>query len=293
LIGWEWRRVARWAVLAAFFLLLVTNRGFFARPPEGAAATEFVLQLKGSDTMVNLGQAWAERFMKLHPDAFIAVTGGGSGTGIAAFINGTADIAMSSRPMKAKEKELARVRGRPPVEIIAGLDGLAVVVHPQNPVDALSLEEIKAIFTGAVTNWREVGGEDLPIILMSRETASGTYVYFREQVLDNEEFAPHTLLLTSSHHVIEGVAASRGAIGYVGLGYLSDRVKAVAVAAEPGAEPVPPTEEAVKSGRYPVVRPLFLYAVENPKALAREFLQWTISPEGQAAVADVGYVPVR
>jgi phosphate transport system substrate-binding protein len=250
------------------------------------------LQVKGSDTMVNLGQAWAERFMEIHPKAQIAITGGGSGTGIAGIINGTADIAQASRKMKEKEVNEAKSKGLDPKEFIAGQDGVAVILNKENTVEALTYEQLAGIFTGKITNWKEVGGPDLNIVLMSREVNSGTHVYVKEEVLKDAEFAPTALLMPSSQAIADGVKKDKAAIGYVGLAYVSSDVKALKVAKEAGAEAVAPSEESVLSGKYPISRPLFLYTPKEPTALAKAFIDFTLSPEGQKIVTEVGFSPV-
>ncbi|MCM8793870.1 MAG: phosphate ABC transporter substrate-binding protein, partial [Candidatus Omnitrophica bacterium] len=164
----------------------------------GYAQKKGIIQIKGSDTMVNLVQAWAEKYMEKNPNSFIAVTGGGSGTGIAALLNKTCSIASSSRKMKEKEVTLAKSKGIDPQEFIVGYDGIAVVVNPKNPVDRLTLKQLKDIYTGKITNWSQLGGENKSIVVLSREVNSGTHIYFKEHVLENEEFSPQALLLPSS-----------------------------------------------------------------------------------------------
>lgn len=250
------------------------------------------LQVKGSDTMVNLGQAWAEKFMENNQKAQIAVTGGGSGTGIAAIINGTADVAQSSRKMKEKEVNEAKSRGLDPKEFLAGQDGLAVIVNKENTVEALTYEQIAGIFTGKITNWKEVGGPALNIVLMSREVNSGTHVYFKEEVLKEAEFASTALLMPSSQAIADGVKQDKAAIGYLGLAYVSADVKALKVAKEAGAEAVVPSEVNVLNGKYPISRPLFLYTPKEPTALAKAFIDFVLSGEGQTIVTEVGFSPV-
>jgi len=243
--------------------------------------------------MVILGQRFAEIYMQKHPGAVIQVTGGGSGTGIAALINGTTDIAQSSRPIKPEEAE--RVKAKFGVEVIetpVALDGLAVYVHESNPVEELSLAQLKAIYTGRVTNWKEVGGPDLPIVLYSRENNSGTYVYFKEHVLENADFAPATQTLPGTAAVINAVAKDPKAIGYGGIAY-GRGIKALKVKKDATAPGIAPTVENVLSGRYPISRQLYFYTVGKPNnPVARDFIRWVLSPEGQAVVKDVGYYPL-
>jgi len=264
-----------------------------------AASGKNSLQVKGSDTMVNLGQAWAERFMEKHPKEFIAVTGGGSGTGIASLLSNSCDIAMSSRNIKNKEIELANKKGVSPYEIKAALDGLAVVVNPRNPVGALTLDELAQIFTGKITNWKAVGGLDQKIVVLSREVNSGTHVYFKEHVLrkndpaSQEEFAPSALMLSSSQAIADEVAQNLSAIGYYGMGYISPKQKTIAVAKDGSAAFVAPTIENVMTGAYPISRPLFLYTNAAPQGAAKNFVDFVLSPEGQVIVKETDFVPVQ
>jgi phosphate transport system substrate-binding protein len=272
-------------------ILLVTASLF-------AASNKNVVQIKGSDTMVNLGQAWAEKYMEINPQDFISVTGGGSGTGLSAIISGTCDIAMSSRNIKAKEIELAGKKGIKPFEIKVALDGLAVVVNPKNPVSKLTAAQLAGIFTGKITNWKQVGGSDSKIVILSREVNSGTHVYFKEHVLrrndpnSTEEFAGSALMLSSSQAIADEVAGNADAIGYYGMGYISNKQKAISVAKDPNSEFVSPTIENVISGKYPISRPLLLYTNGQPAGLIKKFVDFTLSKEGQEIVAKTDFVPV-
>ncbi len=257
------------------------------------------IQIKGSDTMVNLGQAWAERYMEVNPQNFIAVTGGGSGTGISSLISGTCDIAMSSRDVKSKEITLARQKGINPFEIKAALDGLAVVVNPNNPVNKLTIEQLAQIFTGKITNWKELGGNNAKIVILSREVNSGTHVYFKEHVLrrgdpnSKEEFAPSALLLSSSQAIADEVTQNTGAIGYYGMGYISNKQKPVMVAKDEKSEYEVPIIENVISGKYPISRPLYLYTNGEPQGLVKKFIDFCLSKEGQEIVLRTDFVPVK
>jgi phosphate transport system substrate-binding protein len=252
----------------------------------------------GSDTLVNLALAWAEDYMQLHPEVRISVTGGGSGTGIAALINGTVDIANASREMKPEELERARANGILPKEFVVAYDAIAVVVHPSNPVHGLTLEQISRIYTGQVTNWREVGGEDRPIVLLSRESNSGTYMYFLEHVVrlgdPNSEllFSPDTLLMPSSEGISAEVRQNPNAIGYDGLGYVTSDQKVLAVAAREGSEYVLPSVETVKEGIYPISRSLYMYTAGEPTGVVKDYIEW-ICTEGQKRVAELGFVPLH
>lgn len=264
-----------------------------------AAKDKNSIQVKGSDTMVNLGQAWAEKYMETNPQDFIAVTGGGSGTGLSSLISGTCDIAMSSREIKAKEIALAQQKGINPFEIKVALDGLAVVVNPKNPVSKLTIDQLAEIFTGRITNWKQVGGEDRQIVILSREVNSGTHVYFKEHVLrkadanSQEEFAPSALMLSSSQAIADEVAGNPAAIGYYGMGYISDKQKAILVAKDENSEYIIPTVDNVVSGKYPISRPLFLYANGQPQGLVKKFIDFDLSSEGQAIVVSTDFVPMQ
>jgi phosphate transport system substrate-binding protein len=264
----------------------------------GKAEQRKAIENKGSDTLVNLALAWAEEYTGQHPEVRISVTGGGSGTGIAAMINGTVDIANASRAMKAEEIAAAQANGITPVESIVARDAIAVVVHPSNPVDHLTLGQISDMYTQRITNWAEVGGEDRPIVLLSRESNSGTYVYFLENVVrmgDKESellFSPDTLLMPSSEGISTEVRQNPNAIGYDGLGYVTDDQKMVAVAEDDTGPYVLPSVDSVNDGSYPVSRPLFMYTAGEPTGEIEVFLDWILD-EGQELVLQLGFVPLR
>ena len=257
------------------------------------------VQMKGSDTMVNLGQAWAEAFMNQNPSALIAVTGGGSGTGIAALINGTCDIAQSSREMKKQELEMAKRHGHEVQEFKAAIDALAVIVRSSNPISQLTIAQLSGIFAGTITNWKELGGADQPITALSRERNSGTHVYFLEHVVRKgnekgpEEFAPNVLMMPSSQAIAEEVAGSTGAIGYLGIGYVSGRHKKIAVGTSAEGPFVLPSVETALDKTYPIARPLLLYTVGKPQGLVQAFLDFILSGQGQAIVLDMQFVPLQ
>ncbi len=267
--------------------------------PDRSRPAERSLQIKGSDTMVNLGQAWAEAFSALHPDVNLAVTGGGSGTGIAALLNGTCDIAESSRSVAEKEVAQAKAAGFVFNEELVALDGIVVVVHPSNPVGALTMNALREIFLGNVRNWRQVGGEDRPVVLLSREVNSGTHIFFKEHVLRRgkskgpEEFSPRALMMPSSYAIAEEVSRNANAVGYYGLGYISPRQKVVAVAAGEKDPFIEPTLETIRGGRYPISRPLFLYTNGKPQGTVKSFVDFVHSPEGQEIVRKTDFVPVK
>ncbi len=257
------------------------------------------IQIKGSDTMVNLGQAWAEGFMKKNPNAFVAVTGGGSGTGIAALLNGTCDLAATSRKMKDKELVQARTNGIEPKELTVALDGLAVVVSPQNPVTQLTVDQVADIFTGKIKNWKEVGGVDTPIVLLSREVNSGTHVYFKEHVLRGgdesrkEEFAQGALLMPSSQAIADEINQNPNGIGYYGMGYANSTQKILAIAKDKNSPFILPTIENVKSGQYYISRPLLMYTNGEPQGIVKEFIDFILSKEGQQIIRQIDFVPVQ
>ena len=261
--------------------------------------TKTSIQIKGSDTMVNLVQAWAEEFMKKHPDKQLAVTGGGSGTGISALISSTCDICMASRTIKEKEIKLAEQKGGHPNEIKVALDGLAVVVHPSNPISKLTQSQLADIFTGKIANWKDVGGKEARIVVLSREVTSGTHVYFKEHILRKgnekgpEEFASSALMLPSSQAIADEVTNNPDAIGYYGMGYISAKQKAIAVAKDDKSGYEAPTTENVISGKYPISRPLLVYTNGAPNGLVKEFIDFALSPEGQKIVVNTDFVPVK
>jgi len=264
-----------------------------------AAKNNNCLQIKGSDTMVNLVQSWAEKYMEINPQDFLAVTGGGSGTGLSSLISGSCDIAMSSRFITSKEIDLARKKSIEPFEIKAALDGLAVVVNPKNPVSKLTIDQLAGIFTGKIKNWKELGGPDASIVLLSREVNSGTHVYFKEHILrrgnpaSTEEFAPAALMLSSSQAIADEVSQNTSAIGYYGMGYISSKQKAVAVAKDDKSVYETPTIDNVIKGLYPISRPLLIYTNGEPKGLVKKFIDYALSKEGQGIVVQTDFVPIK
>ncbi len=286
----------RLAVLAGIAgIALVTNAGCARRSDEsggGGGARARAVTVKGSDTMVILVQRWAEKYMAGHAGTTIQVTGGGSGTGIAALVNGTTDICASSRPMKDAERtQLRDGRAAEAKEIPVALDALAVYVHETNPVPPLSLDQVKSIYTGVVTNWKDVGGPDAPIILYSRENNSGTYVYFKEHVLGNADFAAAAQTLPGTAAVTNAVARDPNAIGYGGIAYAKG-IRLVPLRKTAEEPPVDPNMENAVSGLYPVSRFLYFYTAGDPAGEAARFIEWALSPEGQAIIQEVGYYPL-
>jgi len=258
------------------------------------------IENKGSDTIVNLALAWAEFYQSEFPDVRISVTGGGSGTGIAALMNGTVDIANASRQIKPKEIETAQSNGIDPIEFVIARDAIAVIVNPENPVDKLTLGQISDMYSGKITNWKEVGGDDRPIVRLSRETNSGTHVYFLETVLrlSNKKsdtlFSTTTLLLPSSEGIIAEVRNNPNAIGYDGLGYVPHDLKMIAIAEEPGGEYVLPSIATVNDASYPIARDLYMYTAGEPTGSVKVYLEWIItSDEAQGIVKELGFVPIK
>ena len=295
------RSISQLRLFSAFFILVSFLAGC-GRTDSGKNrnnSRQHSIQIKGSDTMVNLGQAWAEAYMRQYPEALIAVTGGGSGTGIAALIDKTCDIAESSRKIKEKEINEAKKNGVEPVEFMVAMDGLAVVVSQENPVKELTVDQLADIFMGKITNWKELGGDDLPIVLLSREVNSGTHVYFKEQVLRKgdakrkEEFDPGALLMPSSQAIADEIAQNPNAIGYYGIGYSSPTQKILAIAKDKKSQPHFPTVENVMSGKYYISRPLLMYTGSEPQGVVKDFIGFALSDEGQRIVREVDFVPIR
>lgn len=278
------------------FLLIVLSACCPSNSSSGADGA--VIENKGSDTIVNLALAWAESYQKVNPSTRISVTGGGSGTGIAALINGTVDIANASRQIKDQEKENAEANGVSPVEFVVARDAIAVIINRENPVNELTLEQVSDIYSGKINNWQEVGGDDRPIVRLSRETNSGTHVYFLEQVLrlgDKERdtlFSTDTLLLPSSEGITTEVRQNPNAIGYDGLGYVTHEVKMIAIARVDSSDYVLPSADTVNSKAYPIARDLYMYSAGQPTAEIEQYLQWIMGPDAQAIVEELGFVPI-
>ncbi|WMW26167.1 PstS family phosphate ABC transporter substrate-binding protein [Methanolobus sediminis] len=249
------------------------------------------IMIKGSDTVLPLSQAEAEEFMIENPDADITVIGGGSGVGIAALVDGEVDIAMASRQIKDSEIENAEANGIYPVEQVIAWDGIAVVVNPENPVTELTFDQLKAIYNGSISNWADVGGDDLEITVITRDSSSGTYAYFKEEVLLDEEYRADALVQPATGAIVQEVGQNTGAIGYIGYAYLDDTVTALALDGGDGF--VEATPENIMAGNYPLARPLHYYTDGEPTGLTKEYIGYVMSTAGQEIVSDVGYFPVN
>ena len=245
------------------------------------------LTIAGSDTMVNMAQAWSDAFTTENGDVTVAVKGGGSGTGIAALINGTVDFADASREMKPEEITQAQAKGIDPVATKVARDGVAIVVNPANKVENLTLDQLGKIYLGTITNWKDVGGADAPITLVSRDPSSGTYEFVTGAVLKGGKFAKSAKLLGSTQAVVDEVKADPNAIGYIGVGYESADIKVT------GVDGIKASVATVKDETYPLWRFLFMYSNGQPKDLGKTYIDWILSPAGQKVVADQGFVPVQ
>jgi phosphate transport system substrate-binding protein len=292
-----------WITYVAVGLLLAHCAGCGSRedgktiqPTGGAESQEQTIRVEGSDTMVNLAQAWAETYKGKRADVSVEVLGGGSGVGIASLINGTCDMADASRKMKPEEIQSAvEKHGVEPVEHIVGYDALAVYVHKDNPIDSISMEELAEIYGegGKITNWSQIpGGPELEITRVSRQNSSGTYVCFREAILgEDRDYKLGSVDQSGSKDVVALVSKTPGAIGYSGMGYAIPEVKMLKISKVKGEPGVAPTVENAVSGAYPITRPLHIYTLGEPEGLLAEYLDWIMSAEGQAVVTELGYVP--
>jgi phosphate transport system substrate-binding protein len=297
------KRISLSSILIVIFLI---SLAFFGCKRK-TEAEKVVITVKGSDTMVNLSQKWAEVYMQKNPNISIQVTGGGSGTGIAALLNGTTDIANSSRDIKDVEMDKAKSLGINPEQFEVALDGLAVIVHPNNKVNTLSLIQLSDIFTGKVSNWKQLGGQDLPIVLYGRENSSGTYEFFKEHVLGKDktgkqnDYASSTQVLQGTAALGEAVARDIKGIGYGGVGYFAQRndVKIISVKENKDSQAYSPVTndgkvmyELIWSKKYPVSRYLYCYTNSNMKEGVKEFLDFIVSSEGQNLVREMEYIPL-
>lgn len=269
--------------------------------PDGTPGGSVSISNKGSDTIVNLALAWAEAYATVRPEVQVSVTGGGSGTGIAALINGTVDIANASRQMTDQEKAAVKATGAEPVEYVIARDAIAVIVNHANPVEHLTLQQLSDMYSGKIVDWSAVGGTPGPIVLLSRESNSGTHVYFLETVLrlgqkgSKTLFSPDTLLLPSSEGITAEIRQNPNALGYDGLGYVTPDVKVVAVGTAPEGPFILPSAETVNrtDDRYPVSRDLYMYTAGEPSGAVKEYLDWILGAQAQAIVKELGFVPIK
>lgn len=250
-------------------------------------------KIKGSDTVLPLTQKEAEVFMKKNANTSIMVTGGGSGVGISALLSGTTDIAQSSRSLKLDEKMKLNDAGKAFKETIIAYDAISVIVNPANKVSKLTREQLEGIYTGKITNWKEVGGDDVKIVLYSRETSSGTYEFFKEHVLNKKNYASSALLMPATGAIVQSVSQTKGAVGYVGLAYVEKTVKALEVSYDKGKTYVTPSVENAKSKKYPITRPLYYYYLASTEKMINPYVKFILSAEGQKIVLDEGYVPLN
>jgi len=292
----------KWPILPIAFLfitaIVLTGCGSAPADEEGLSGS---FRIIGSNTVEPLSVVWAEEFMKMHPRVSIAISGPGSGVGIAALIDGTTDICQASRKIKATEIDQAKARGVNPYEIQVATDALAVVVNPSNPVSELTIAQISAIFTNRINNWKEVGGNDAPIVVLSRDTNSGTHVFFKEHVVQMEglptadkslEYGPKVLFLPSTKQGVDEVSRNPNAIFYPGLGYVTDEVQPLAIKRMADDTGVLPTVATALAGTYPIARPLLYYTNGEPTEVIKAFIDYCLSADGQAKVTEVGYVPL-
>ena len=304
----KWFIIPLLVLLAAIVLISSCNESTTIAPTKTTSPTTGAIELTGSfsitgsNTVTPLTTVWAEEFMNMHPKVNIAVSGPGSGAGIAALINGTTDICQASRNIKQTEIDQANDVGVNPYEIQVATDALSVVVHPSNPVTELTIAQLSAIYTGKITNWKEVGGDDAPIIAIARDTNSGTHVFFKEHVVQMQglatedkslEYGSKILQLPSTEEGVSEVAKNPNAIFYPGLGYVTDDVKPLAIKKTADDAGVLPSVATALDGTYPIARPLLYYTNEEPTGIIKAFIDYCLSTAGQAKVTEVGYVPLE
>jgi phosphate transport system substrate-binding protein len=287
-------------IILSLLVIILTACGGGSGQSSSQPQTTAYIQNKGSDTMVNLALAWAEAYQGERPEVSLSVTGGGSGTGIASLINKTVDIANASRQIKKEELDQAKANGVDPVEFVVARDAIAVIVNPENPVTHLTLKQISDIYSGVIDNWKEVGGDDRHIVRLSRETNSGTHVYFLETVIrlgdknNKTLFSTDTLLLPSSEGIINEVRDNPNAIGYDGLGYVPSDLKMIEVGRDEAGPFVLPSIATVNDNSYPIARDLYMYTAGQPTGAVKDYLDWIItSTEAQQIVAQLGFVPIK
>lgn len=289
-------------LLGVILLLIILSS--CNRSPDSTQSSQNNTQIltivnKGSDTLVNLALAWAEKYHELHSEVEISVTGGGSGTGIAALINKTVDIANASRQIKSEEIQQAKANGVDPIEYVVARDAIAIVVNPSNPVNHLTIQQLSDIYSGKINNWKEVGGEDRVIVRLSRETNSGTHVFFLENVIrlgdpnNKTFFSADTLLLPSSEGITAETRDNPNSIGYDGLGYVTPEVKVVPVSKGEAGPFILPSADSVNNGQYPIARDLYMYTDGKPTGAVSDYLSWIMTAEAQNIVTQLGFVPIK
>ena len=286
-------------IMILFFLLTGCAGRTGNDPGSSAQGSADYIENKGSDTIVNLALAWAERYQQVNPQVRLSVTGGGSGTGLTALISGTVDIANASRQIKQEELDAAREAGYDPREFVIARDAIAIIVNPDNPVDNLTLQQLSLIYRGEINNWSELGGEDREIVRLSRETNSGTHVYFLESVVrmgdpdDESIFSADTLLLPSSEGIIAEVKENPNAIGYDSLGYVTPDVKLVGVSSLENPDLfILPSLETVNNNTYLISRNLYMYTLDEPQGNVKTYMEWIMTDEAQDIVRELGFIPV-
>lgn len=282
--------------MAAIFTTMALTLGCSSGSGDSAGGNENEVTVKGSDTMVHLAGVWAEEYMKEHPDTTVSVTGGGSGTGIAALLNGMTDICNASRKIKDKELQQCKQQGIEAVETIVARDGIVLAVNPENPVKELTVEQIGKIYIGATNNWSELGGPDAEIVVLSRDSSSGTYGFFQKTVLKKKDYRADAKLMPATSAIVQEIEGNKWAIGYVGLGYAAeaaDKIAMISVKADADSPAVVPSEETVASGEYSISRPLRIYTAGEPQGKVKEFIEFCLSAPGQEVVRETGYVPVK
>ena len=251
------------------------------------------ITIKGSDTVLPLSQKEAEEMMKTNQDVSVTIVGGGTGVGITALLDGTTDIAMASRDLKTEEK-LKFAEAKKEIEkVTIAFDALAVIVNPANKVGQLTREQLEKIYTGQIKYWKEVGGEDAKIVAYSRESSSGTYEFFKEEVMDKKNYASDILSMPATGAIVQAVGQTKGAIGYVGLAYETKEVKQLSVSYDQGKTFVAPSVASAKDKSYPISRPLFYLFDKANAAKVKVVVDYALSPEGQKNVSEVGYVPLK
>lgn len=276
-----YKALARAAFLLLLALAVACNRG-----------QDNALKIKGSDTVLPIAQRFAEVYAGVNPVTEISVTGGGSGVGIAALMENTTDIAMSSREIKLNEKLKLNTKGLGYKDPVIAYDALAVCVNPGNSVASLTREQLESIYTGKVRNWKDVGGTDMQIVVYSRESSSGTHEFFKEKVMNRNEFASDVLMMPATGAIIQSVSQTAGAIGYVGLAYVNSEVKALKVSYDQGQTYIEPTIENAISRLYPIVRPLYFIFLQDKESKVTPFISYIMSDTGQAEIKKLGFIPV-